>query len=94
MSSIMISKPTCIQCGVCCKQLSWDERLKISWHTKTFMFSKVCKFLREKDEFMSICSIHKNKPKVCKKFYCGVNILMDQLIGCDMFDWREDTNAG
>lgn len=89
MSSIMLPKKVCIQCGSCCTQLSWDERLKISWHTKTFMFSRVCKFLNVEDEFRRTCSINDNKPSICKNFYCGVDIFMDELIGSDMFDWKE-----
>ena len=86
----MQPKPICIRCGSCCAQLSWDERLKISWHTKTFMFSKICKFLEVNDEFMANCKLQENKPQTCKDFHCGVNVLMDELIGADMFDWRED----
>jgi len=89
----MMSKPVCIQCGICCEQLSWDERLKISLHTKSIMLSRVCRFLEVRNDFEAVCKIEKNKPKVCKDFSCGVNILMDQLIGADLFDWKEEVNA-
>jgi len=51
----------CIQCGKCCRQLYFQDRLKISWFTKTVMLRKVCKFL-DGDH----CGIHPNKPSVCK----------------------------
>jgi Fe-S-cluster containining protein len=59
------------------------------------MFSKICRFLEIQDEFRADCSIEKNKPKICRNFHCGVNNLMDQLIGADLFDWKGvDENAG
>jgi len=95
MSALMLSKPVCIQCGICCANLSWDQRIKISLSTKSIMLSKVCKFLEIQDEFRSFCSIHDNKPNVCKKLHCGVSVFMDELIGADMFDWKEvGENAG
>ena len=94
MSSLMYSKPICIKCGICCTQLSWDERLKISLHSKSFMFSKICKFLEIDDDFIGNCLIQDNKPKICRDFHCGVNILMDELIGADMFEWKEDISHG
>ncbi|GAG29125.1 unnamed protein product [marine sediment metagenome] len=60
----------CIRCGECCRQLNWGERLKISWHTKRFMFTKTCYFL-----FENHCIIQLDKPKVCKDFHCGIQFI-------------------
>lgn len=62
-------------CGVCCENLYFWDNLMISWHTKSFMFSQRCKFLTN----INLCSIYKNRPKVCKDWICGVKKLKSAL---------------
>jgi len=64
----------CIKCGEYCRQLCWDEKLKISWHTKRFMFTKICYFLCQSlmNDNLFVCFLQKDKLKVCKDFHCGV----------------------
>lgn len=57
----------CIKCGDCCTKLYLPDCMKISWSTKSFMLSRICKFLI-KDK----CSIHGMKPDVCRKWSCGI----------------------
>jgi len=38
----------------------------VSLSTKTFMFTKVCKFLKGDK-----CSIYDNRPKICADWPCG-----------------------
>gem|GEM_PF-2695216 len=59
----------CYKCGMCCRQLSWEDRINISLHTRTLMFKKICKFLGSNN----LCKIYDKRAKVCKAWVCGTS---------------------
>jgi len=65
--SVMRESP-CKHCAECCSNLSFTEQVRISWHTKRFMFHTVCDFLR----CDNLCDIYDKRPKLCRDFKCGV----------------------
>ena len=60
---------SCYKCGECCRKLDFYDKISISLHTKTLMFSKVCKFLNENN----LCKIYLDRPKSCKEWGCGAS---------------------
>ena len=67
----------CKQCGRCCENLYWYDRLILSWHFKTLQLSKVCKFLyinpgwHRNNPQNYKCLKQKDKPDLCKNWKCG-----------------------
>ena len=51
----------CLVCDVLCKNLSLIDRIKVSVHTKSIMFSKSCKFIGPD----GLCMTHDNRPRMC-----------------------------
>jgi len=58
----------CFECGLCCENLSFLDRFKISYSTKKFIFYRRCYFLTKNNK----CSIYNKRPLFCKKWKCGV----------------------
>ncbi len=59
----------CIQCGECCKNLYWYDRIIISLYYKTFQFSKVCKILNRDNK----CMWFSARPNICNNWKCGAH---------------------
>lgn len=57
----------CRLCGSCCRDLTIQDRIELSFHFKKIILSKNCPYLTNKG-----CLIHATKPGVCKKWNCGV----------------------
>ena len=55
---------TCKQCGVCCKNLSIQDKISISWTTRSFMFRTKCRFQLKNNK----CGIYHKRAKVCRKW--------------------------
>lgn len=62
-----MNESPCRKCGVCCKNLSFLDRIEISLHTKTVMLSQRCKFLHK-----NACLIYDDRPQFCVDWKCGV----------------------
>lgn len=60
---------SCKKCGLCCKNMYLYDKIMISLHTKSFMFSKDCKFLNKDNT----CKIYNNRPKLCRDWKCGAS---------------------
>jgi len=69
MYLIALFNMACYKCGECCKRLNYEDRIRVSLHTKTLMFNKLCKFLDKEN----LCKIYNNRPKMCKEWVCGAS---------------------
>lgn len=57
----------CKKCGGwCCTDLYLEDKIQLSWATKTLILRSKCPFLKS-----GLCSLQENKPDICKKWNCG-----------------------